>query len=309
VFEWEFFTLEYPAVLFLLIPFVFCAKLCPARQPSILFPNLQVFSDVKKNRNYLFVFLKWIAVSMSIFALSGPVLENHFDTLNRKGYDIALLLDSSLSMSDIGFDPSNPRKNKFMVVQEAATDFIKRRSNDNMALIVFGEHAFVASPLTFDKRSLASILGHLSIGVAGRSTAINDALALSIKTLKNSEAQSKIAILLTDGINTSGHIPENVAIGLAKKAGIKVYTIGIGSANDFDAFSLSMLAKETGGKFFQARNSNVLKQVYVEIDQLEKSDIKSHRYIQKEQLYVYPLAMACVSLFLLLFLRRQKGLL
>lgn len=302
------FSLEYPYIILSILLFILCAWRCKAKIQSLIFPNLQTFEKVQASRSSLLFMLKWLAIVMSIVALSGPVLENKFETGTNRGYDIALLLDASVSMSDIGFDAQNPRKNKFMVVQEAAADFIKKRENDNMALVVFGEYAFVASPLTFDKNSLADILARLGIGIAGRSTAINDAIALSVKILEPSKAQSKVAILLTDGMNTAGNIPENVAVGLAKKAGIKIYTIGIGGPNDFDQFALTGIAKETGGKFYQARNSLILKKVYEEIDRLEKSEIKSNQYIKKEHLYMYPLFIAFVSLLIYVYIRNRKGM-
>lgn len=243
----------------------------------------------------------------SIVALASPVIENRLERSQNEGYDIALLLDASVSMADQRFDPDNPTRNKFSVVQESAAAFLNKRESDNLALIVFGEYAFVASPLTFDKTVLLDILNRLSIGIAGRSTAINDAMALGIRVLKNSEAKSRIAILLTDGENTAGNIPQKIAIDLAKKDGIRIYTIGIGGKNDFDRFALETIANSTGGVFFHARNSRILNQVYAEIDRLERSEIKGEQFIKKEYFFAYPLILAFLGLLIYTYLRNQRG--
>jgi len=222
----------------------------------------------------------------------------------NNGYDIALILDTSGSMKEVGFDKENQNFDKFTAVQRIVAQFIDKRKNDNLALIVFGEFSFIASPLTYDKDILKDILIRLFIGIAGEKTAIIDSLIQTIKILSKSEAKSKIAILLTDGRNTAGKIPYNIAIKILEKHKIKIYTIGIGTDRDYDKRLLVDIANKSGGKFFSAQNSEVLNDIYEEIDKLEKSEIKSDKFIKKDYLFIYPLFIAFISLILFGFIKK-----
>jgi Ca-activated chloride channel family protein len=256
--------------------------------------------------SFLLPTLKWLTIIFSIIALSSPIVENNIITNKNKGYDIALVLDTSGSMKEIGFDKNNRNIDKFATVQKIVSEFIDKRKNDNLALIVFGEFSFVASPLTYDKTILKDILVRLFIGIAGEKTAIIDSLVQTIKILSKSESKSKIAILLTDGRNTAGKIPYNVATKILEKHKIKIYTIGIGTERDYDKRLLVDIAKKSGGKFFSAHNSKVLNSIYEEIDKLEKSEIKSDKYIKKDYLYIYPLFVAIFSLIFYFLLKNRN---
>lgn len=302
------FTLAHPWAFALLIPFLACARFCPMRVQSIFIPHVKVFQSLHRSQQTFLILLKWLSITAALIALSGPMIKDHLKPSKQIGYDIALLLDTSGSMKEMGFDPTDPRLDKFRAVQEVAGDFIDRRAKDNLALVVFGEYAFIASPLTFDKKILLDILQRLGIGMAGEKTAINDAIALSMRIFEKSEAKSKIAILLTDGMNTAGRVPANAALNMAQKQGVKVYTIGIGRAGNFDVPFLKKIAQETGGEFFMASNKLLLKKVYDRIDQLEKSEIKGREYVKKEQLFIYPLFLSIITLLLYIYLRNQRGM-
>jgi Ca-activated chloride channel family protein len=177
-------------------------------------------------------------------------VDQNFD----KGLNIALILDSSLSMAERGFNKDNINLTKWDSVKSVAKDFITQRVDDNISIVVFGDTLFTAAPLSYDKELLSEILSYLEIGVAGKRTALNDALVSGINSLK--EYKSRVIILLTDGYDTASTIPTDVALKLIKKHNIKIYTIGIG--NDFDQNSLSEFAKSSGGKFFKAKSEDEL---------------------------------------------------
>jgi Ca-activated chloride channel family protein len=175
-------------------------------------------------------------------------------------------------------------------------------------VITFADVAFVASPLTFEHPFLQDIIKMQELGIAGRKTAINDALLQTYNILSKSDAKSKIAILLTDGIENMSKISLEDILGVISKSDIKLYTIGIGSYRDFDARYLKKLAHAGKGKFFAASNKETLEQIYDEIDKLEATKIKSKKIVQHTYLYIYPLFAAIIALLLFLYLRTARGL-
>ena len=299
---------EFPKIIFVIGFFIVCESLCKMRLSSIYFPHVSQFVKKSMVHSKLLFILKWIAIVMMIIALMSPVKDEEIMLDPQQGYDIALVLDVSQSMSAQGFNPNNPRANRFDAVKEIVSDFIKKRKNDNLGLVVFGQYSFVASPLTYDQDILARVVDQLYIGMAGKYTALYEALAQSVNLLKDSKAKSKIAILLTDGHNTpGGKIPLDIAIELAKKEGIKVYPIGIGARGEFNAQVLNTIAKETGGVAFAAQSAGQLKQIYKKIDELEKSEIERESYSYVKYYYMYPLFIAFLSLLLFVYLRNKKG--
>ena len=299
---------EFPKIAFVIGFYIACETLCKLRLDSIYFPHVKQFVKQTMVESKLLFLLKWLAIVMLIVALMSPVKDEQIDLDPGEGYDIALVLDVSQSMAAQGFDMNNPLKSRFDVVREIVDDFVKTRKNDNIGLVVFGKYSFVASPLTYDKQILSRILDQLYIGMAGKFTALYEALAQSVNLLSHSKAKSKVAILLTDGFNTpGGKIPLDVAIDLAKKKGVKVYPIGIGGRGEFNARVLNKIAKETGGKAFGAQNAEQLKEVYKIIDKLEKSEIERERFTYKKYYYMYPLFIAFLALLVFVYLRNKKG--
>ena len=298
---------EYPLAWLLIIVFIVCAKFCKVRLQTIYFPHLNIFSSSSKKGSLFLNFFKYSAIIATLIALSSPYTEYEQSITPKRGYDIALILDTSGSMKSRGFDRSNAGLNRFDVVKTIVSDFVKKRENDNIGLIVFGEYSFVAAPLTFDKDILSKIIDRLYITMAGEKTAIFDAIAQTANLFESAQAKSKLAILLTDGVNTAGSIPTDVAIKLMKKQGIKLYTVGIGGAGEFDEAMLMGLAKETGGEFYKAYESTQLKNIYKEIDRLEKSEIRDNGYTFKEYYFQYPLFYAFFAILIYMILRRRKG--
>ena len=300
--------LEHSFVLLFIAVFIICHYLCPLRARTLYFAHTTKMRHVSAKNATILALLKWLAIVSLFVALAAPYKSKHIDITPKQGYDIALLLDASLSMRERGFSSENMMLNRFESVKAIVQSFIKGRQNDNIGLVVFGEYAFIAAPLTYDKKILSDIVGRLQIGMAGRATAIFDALGQGVRLLKKSQAKSKIAILITDGENTALNIPLDAVLKLAKKHHIKVYTIGIGRAGEFNAALLDKIASDTGGKMFHAASAEALKRVYESIDTLEKSEIKSRHFEKRSYYYHIPLSISLFSLLLFLIIRHQRGI-
>jgi len=300
---------EFPKLSFIIFVFIGCATLCKMRLPSLYFPHAKQFMSGAVSTSKLLFFLKWLGITMMILALMSPVKDEPYEIEPKNGYEIALILDASESMMARGFDKTNEQLNRFDVVKNIVRDFIVERKNDNMGLVVFGAYSFIASPLTYDENILSRIVSQLQIGMAGKFTALYEALAQGVNLLKTSESKSKIAILLTDGYSTEGvdRVPLDVALSLAKKEGVKVYPIGIGMPHEYNRKILENIAKETGGVAFGASSANELKAVYAKIDELEKSEIKSESFTYLKYYFAYPLFVALMSLMLYVYLRNKRG--
>ncbi|WP_456381330.1 vWA domain-containing protein [Hydrogenimonas sp.] len=287
-------TFEHPAAFLLILLFLVCLRWCRPRFESIWFPGSDRLGRVGGRRSSFGTLLKTAAFVLMVMALASPVVENEIEIQRDKGYEISLILDASGSMA---------QNDKFGIVKDIVTRFVKARKHDKIGLTIFADFAYVAVPLTYDKASLLRLLEKVDVGIAGtRRTALYEALFMSTKLFRDSKAKNKIAILLTDGIDNAGTVPLEVAINTAKKYGIRVYTIGIGGRGDYNPYVLQKIAKETGGKFFEADTVQKLKKVYETIDALEKSEIKGNRYVKKSYYYAWPLG-AGLLLTLLLVLR------
>lgn len=301
------FSFEYPWVFALILLFWVCAKFCKIKGRSIYFPHLESLLLGGSRRNSLLMILKWLGIVMAITALASPTITKEYSSSNREGRDIVLIIDASESMLQDRFDQTNLRKNKFQVVQEVARDFVAKRTDDRIGLVTFADVAFVASPLTFESKFLEQIIGMQRIGVAGKRTAINDALVQSYNMLAKSKAKSKIAILLTDGIDNMSQVPFNDVKNLVEQSDVKLYTIGIGSSRDYDGRYLQALADAGKGQAFGARNARMLSQIYDKIDEMEASKIEDKKYVNHTYLYIYPLFISIIALLLFIYTRNMRG--
>ncbi|SFV69721.1 BatA (Bacteroides aerotolerance operon) [hydrothermal vent metagenome] len=283
------FTFEYPLVFLLLVLFFICSKYCKQKGISIYFPNMMMLKKASSKSRWFLNSLKILSFILLVTALASPIKEDDVIVKNDKGYEISLILDASGSMSEY---------NKFGIVKEIVEDFVDQRKHDKLALSIFADFAYVAVPLTYDKKSIKRLLQRLDVGVAGRQrTALYEALFLSSNLFKTSKSKEKIAILLTDGMDNANTIPLEVAIKTAKKYNIKVYTVGVGNAGrDFNPSVLQKISKETGGKYFSANTIEKLKEIYSTINKLEKSDIKADKYVKKSYYFQYLLALALLFL-------------
>ncbi len=236
--------------------------------------------------------LRCLAIALLVTALARPQ-EGHKSTeILSAGVDILLAIDTSGSMSAQDFEKNDQPVDRLTVVKDVVSEFIDSREFDRIGMVVFGDEAFTQCPLTLDHDILHSLLNKLEIGVAGNSTAIDSAIGVSVKRLKNLKSKSKVIILLTDGRNTVKTITPFQAAEIAKTYGIKIYTVGVGTRRkpfatrspfgqrmlrrdiSLDEDSLKKIAEQTGGQYFRATDSDSLKQIYAQIDSLEKSEVK-----------------------------------
>ncbi|WP_201352557.1 vWA domain-containing protein [Hydrogenimonas urashimensis] len=285
---------------FLFIPlFLFCERKCPLRLELLFFPHIGRITKSLRSASLMQAF-KWMAWGGTILALASPVTTKEFHPSHAMGRDMVLVIDASRSMDE----PFSivQKENKFETVKRVVKSFIEQRKNDRLGLIIFGEYAYVASPVTFDHGVLSAMIPYLEVGMAGERTAIYDAIAMAAKLLKHSEAKSKVAILLTDGRNTAGRIPLQVAEKMLQQYHIKLYTIGVGGMREYDPAILKALAKSTGGTFFSASDPKMLEEVYRKIDTLEPSKVEKEPVVETTYLYSYPLFVAAMSLLAYLFL-------
>ena len=282
-------TFEYPLVFLLVVLFFLCSRWCKPKGVSLYFPNIAILQQASKKSRWILNSLKSLAFVALVVALASPIEKDDIIVKNDKGYEISLILDASGSMQEY---------NKFNIVKEIVEQFVDQREHDKIALSIFADFAYVAVPLTYDKKSIKRLLQRLEVGIAGKQrTALNEALFLSSNLFKSSKSKEKIAILLTDGRDNTNTIPLEVAIKTAKKYHIKVYTVGVGEAGrDFNPQILQKISKETGGEYFAANSIERLQEIYAIINQLEKSEITADKYVKKTYYFQYLLALALLFL-------------
>jgi Ca-activated chloride channel family protein len=243
--------------------------------------------------------LRMMAVALIIIALARPQTTNSWNTTNVEGIDIVLTLDISTSMLAEDLKP-----NRIEAAKEVAASFINGRQTDNIGLVVFAGESFTQCPLTTDHAVLLNLLHDIRCGMIEDMTAIGHGLATSVTRLKDSPAKSKVIILLTDGTNNRGEIAPITAAEIAKAYNIRVYTVGVGTKGtapypyqtpfgtqyqnipvEIDEATLTKIAQTTGGLYFRATNTAALKEIYQEIDQLEKTKMNVQEYSKKYEEY------------------------
>lgn len=307
-FEWWYLAILIPLPLLLLL-------LNKQKQPlgtSLTLPFFRVLdnshilarSNFSLELNTLLLGLAWLAL---LLAAMKPVWIDEGIKLPIKARDIVLAVDLSNSMKERDFVLNGVPSNRLSVVKGAAQLFIKARKHDRLGLIVFGTQAFLYAPLTFDKSLLLQYLNEVQINMAGKDTAIGDAIVLAIKHFIDNKKQSeevRTLILLTDGQNTAGAVKPEVATELAKGENIKIYTIGMGRRSffgrSFDEASLKHIANATDGLYFHADNTQSLYKIYEDINRLEQKKVEDKIYRPKQDLFYYPLSVFLLLLVLLL---------
>lgn len=306
----NFYSFEYPFLILLLAPLLYCLYRCKEYLKPKYFVHLH-FLPIKKSFPKLEMLLKVVVFVLLCIALSSPIIVDKINPLNRSGKDIVLAIDASGSMNSSGFDTDDEisgakRLSRFEVTKKIATEFINKRASDNVGIVLYGDFAFIASPITYEKEIVSDMLSYLSHGMAGQNTAIGEAVAMGVRAFKYSKAKTKIIILLTDGEHNSGEISPKDATSLAKNESIKIYTIGIGNKGEADEALLRKIAHESGGEFFSAASAKELKEIYEKIDELESSKIKSREYLLKDYYYWLFLLIALAILLYLLYIEAKK---
>jgi Ca-activated chloride channel family protein len=242
--------------------------------------------------------------------------------IESEGRDILLVTDISTSMRETDFVYQGNRLDRLTAVKAVVSKFVDGRTADRLGLILFGTRAYLQAPLTYDRKTLNEVLWATSAGMAGDSTSIGDALGLAVKTLEQGSGSldQKVIILLTDGENNDGTLSLPQALDLAKKEGIKVYTIGVGQGrqslmNSFFGVKqqapysqdLSRLADETGGRYYQADDLNGLANIYREIDRLEPQRSEQNLIYPRKELFYFPLLAALALAVLGMMYFRRLG--
>jgi Ca-activated chloride channel family protein len=272
-------------------------------------------------KSLLLIGLTFIWLS-TLVALARPIWIGEPVALPTNGRDILLAVDISGSMEREDMQLNGRMVNRLVAVKEVVGDFVIERQGDRLGLILFGAKAYLQTPLTFDRKTMQTLLYEAQLGFAGNGTAIGDAIGLSVKRLQERPENHRVVILLTDGANNAGELDPLKAAELASRAKVKIYTIGIGAevmesrsifgsritnpSADLDEKTLTGIAQATGGKFFRARNPQELSAIYSELNRLEPIEQDAETIRPIAALYHWPLALA-FALSLLLALINRRG--
>ena len=273
-------------------------------------------------KHFLFV-VRLAALGCVIIILCRPQTHDSWESSKTEGTDIVISLDVSTSMLARDFNPD-----RFEAAKEVASKFINGRESDNIGIVIFAGESFTLVPMTTDKAVLVNYIKEIKMGMLEDGTAIGDGLATAINRIKDGKAKSKSIILLTDGSNNTGVVAPLTAADIAAKYGIKVYTIGVGTTGSalfpvgvnvygkveyqqlpvvIDEATLKSIANKTGGKYFRATSKHVLKEIFSEIDKLEKTELDVRKYNQTEDNYM-PWALLLLALLLIDIIARHTVL-
>lgn len=259
----------------------------------------------------------WPVWVLLCLALARPQALAEADVPPRSGRDLMLAVDLSGSMSEIDMRLGGRPVDRLTAVKAVLADFLDRRAGDRVGLVLFGQRAYAVTPLTFDRETIRQQLMDSVVGLAGRETAIGDAIALSVKRLREQAGvqagkPSRVLVLLTDGVNNAGVVPPEKAAELAAIEGIRIHTIGFGGEQrtgvfglpfgraepEIDEASLRAISESTGGRYFRARDTEELAGIYAELDRLEAIEHAGAPQRPRRELYPWPL-MAALGLFVI----------
>ncbi len=309
-FEWPWVALALP--LPILVRYLFSSA-PELQQAALRVPFLDDFSREQSVRRSSAsrwkIWLAGFAWILLIAATARPRWLGEPLELPLSGRDLMLAVDLSVSMEERDFKIKGRQVDRLTATKWVAGDFIQRRAGDRIGLILFGERAYLQTPLTFDRETVSTLLHESAIGLAGQKTAIGDAIGLAIKRLKQKSADSRVLILLTDGANTAGAVSPLKAAQLAAGQDLKIYTIGIGAdsmrvrslfggtrvtnpSRDLDEKTLREIADVTGGRYFRARNTEELSKIYQLLDELEPAERERKVFRPAKALFPWPLTAA-----------------
>lgn len=252
--------------------------------------------------------LAWAAYLLLVVAAARPQWVGEPVALPVSGRDLLLAVDLSGSMDTQDMRIQKQAVNRLDAVKVVMGEFIERRQGDRLGLILFGDQPYLQAPLTFDRQTVRAFLEESVIGLAGKSTAIGDAIGLATKRLRERPQENRVLILLTDGANTAGELEPRKAAEIAAAEGIRIYTIGVGAdemivrdffgarrvnpSRDLDEKTLRAIAEETGGKYFRARDTRELAGIYRMLDELEPVEVETETFRPLRALYAWPLGLA-----------------
>ena len=317
---------EYDNLLWLLLLLVPVIAIYIYREVKGLRPYLTVSSatpwkyragGVKKCARHIPFILRTIALAAIIVAIARPRSSSTFEKVDTEGIDIVLALDVSTSMLARDFNPD-----RIGAAKDIAIQFIAERPSDRIGVVVFAGESYTQSPLTTDRVTLINLLKEIECGIIEDGTAIGNGLATAVARLKDSQAKSRVVILLTDGVNNSGEISPQMAAEIAKTYGIRVYTIGVGAEGtapypvmtpfgvdiqqvevQIDEALLQQIAQETDGKYFRATDNTKLLEIYGEINKMEKNKTLVDSFPIYKELFMTFALIALAALVLELLFR------
>lgn len=291
----EAFTLHWPWLL-LLLPVPALLRLLPAAgsprgQAALFFPKLADLLAAQGQQHHTTAsdsapWWLWLVWLLLVLACARPQWHGEPVGIPSSGRDLLLVVDISGSMETPDMQLNGEQVQRIDAMKAVVSEFVRQRSGDRVGLVLFGSHAYLQTPLTFDRDTLVQQLNEAQLGFAGEKTAIGDALALSVKRLQDRDQKSRVMILLTDGANTAGSLAPLQGADLAAAMGIKVYAIGMGAdvmeqrtffgmkrlinpSAELDEKTLNAIADKTGGRYFRARSTSELAAIYTILDQLE----------------------------------------
>ncbi len=277
------------------------------KDPSLKFSSVEIVKKARAKRvvfgRLLRGFIRLVVVIFIILALARPQTGTGEEKTTKNVIDIMLVLDISGSMATLDFHPDN----RLAVAKQEAKKFVEGRNDDRIGLVVFAGQSFTQCPLTVDRKAVLTLIDKVQMGVVDDGTAIGLGLANGVNRLKDSEAKSKVVILLTDGINNAGEIDPLTAAGLAKQLKVRVYTIGVGREGtsllpvqdpqfgtrllrvetQIDEKTLKEIARQTGGLYFRAQDQRGLREIFNRIDQLERTQITVEQFTHYEEQYFW----------------------
>lgn len=313
----EFFYLFILIPIFVLIYILKRKKLKPTLTISSFEGFLKTKPSIKQRLRHFWFFLRILAFSAFIVALARPQTISQRETVSTEGIDIVLAIDVSTSMLAEDLKP-----NRIDAAKKTAIDFIKRRENDRIGLVIFSGESFTQCPITIDHQVLIELFENVKSGMIEDGTAIGNGLATSVSRLKDSKSKSKIIILLTDGVNNMGEIAPLTAAEIAKSFGIRVYTIGVGTKGmapyplktpfgiqyrnvevEIDEPLMEKISEMTDGIYYRATNNKNLEKIYEEIDQLEKTKTQVATFKKNKDEFFY-LALLGFGIFFIELLFR-----
>ena len=320
-FEWPWLALLVP--LPLLVRYLIPAAVAK-REAALRVPFLEDFADKQASSKFRaqrwplwLAFLAWLLL---VLAVMRPQWLGEMIEIPISGRDLMLAVDLSASMEEQDFVIKGKPVDRLTATKWVAGDFIEQRIGDRLGLILFGEQAYLQTPLTFDRETVKTLLYESVTRLAGKATAIGDAIGLAVKRLRERDNDAdKILILLTDGANTAGAVEPLEAAELAAKEGLKIYTIGVGADEmivrsffgnrkvnpsiALDEETLSAIAEKTGGRYFRARDTSELKRIYEILDELEPLEQDVKKFRPRKSFYYWPLSIALFLASLIVLLR------
>ena len=304
------FAHPYLLLLLLLLPVAAWLKGRRGSSPAFIYSSVKLVAGLagaKRSRaGAVLLALRWLALAVLLVALAQPRLTKSTTEVKASGVDIVAALDLSGSMISEDFEVRGQRVNRFDMARSVLKGFIDQRPNDRIGLVLFASQAFIGTPLTLDHDFLQENLDRLEIGAIDQNaTAIGDGLGTAVNRLRDLKAKSKIVILMTDGQNNSGKLEPLVAAEAAAAMKVKVYTVGIGLRGqapmpardmfgrkvyqmvpvDIDEDTLQKIADKTGGRYYRADNAEKFRQIYAEIDKLEKTEATINKYTEYKELF------------------------